>query len=92
MKRKCRRARCSAVYEGWVAHRRLGEVPHSFRYRVLLPLFGSFLAAVTGAGGVLLVTALALASSGIAVRMSRRASDYDESDVRVRPLVTALLT
>jgi uncharacterized protein len=28
----------SAVYEGWVAHRRLGEVPHSFRYRVLLPL------------------------------------------------------
>ena len=38
----------------------------------LLPLFGGFLAAATGAGGVLLVTALALAGSGVAVRMSLR--------------------
>ena len=29
----------SAVYEGWVAHRRFGVVPHSFRYRVFMPLF-----------------------------------------------------
>jgi DUF1365 family protein len=29
----------SAVYEGWVAHRRRGPVPHSFRYRVFMPLF-----------------------------------------------------
>jgi DUF1365 family protein len=29
----------SAIYEGWVAHRRSGEVPHSFRYRISLPLF-----------------------------------------------------
>ncbi|MGC1814496.1 MAG: DUF1365 domain-containing protein [Solirubrobacterales bacterium] len=29
----------SAVYEGWVAHRRAGEVPHSFGYRVFMPLF-----------------------------------------------------
>ncbi len=29
----------SAIYEGWVAHRRFGPVPHSFRYRVFLPLF-----------------------------------------------------
>ncbi len=28
----------SAVYEGWVTHRRLGSVPHSFRYRVFMPL------------------------------------------------------
>lgn len=28
----------SAVYEGWVAHRRAGAVPHSFRYRVFMPL------------------------------------------------------
>ena len=28
----------SALYEGWVAHRRLGPVPHSFRYRVFYPL------------------------------------------------------
>jgi len=28
----------SAVYEGWVAHRRSGQVPHSFRYRTFLPL------------------------------------------------------
>jgi DUF1365 family protein len=29
----------SAIYEGWVAHRRRGAVPHSFRYRVFMPLF-----------------------------------------------------
>ncbi len=29
----------SAVYEGWVAHRRDGTVPHSFRYRIAMPLF-----------------------------------------------------
>ncbi|HSD22909.1 MAG TPA: DUF1365 domain-containing protein [Solirubrobacterales bacterium] len=29
----------SAIYEGWVAHRRAGAVPHSFRYRVFMPLF-----------------------------------------------------
>ena len=29
----------SAVYEGWVVHRRFGAVPHSFRYRVFMPLF-----------------------------------------------------
>jgi hypothetical protein len=29
----------SALYEGWVAHRRIEPVPHSFRYRVFLPLF-----------------------------------------------------
>jgi DUF1365 family protein len=29
----------SAIYEGWVAHRRRGPVRHSFRYRVFLPLF-----------------------------------------------------
>jgi DUF1365 family protein len=29
----------SAIYEGWVAHRRLSPVPHSFRYRIFLPLF-----------------------------------------------------
>jgi DUF1365 family protein len=28
----------SALYEGWVAHRRAGEVPNSFRYRISLPL------------------------------------------------------
>jgi hypothetical protein len=28
----------SAVYEGWVAHRRLDSVGHSFRYRIFLPL------------------------------------------------------
>jgi hypothetical protein len=28
----------SAIYEGWVAHRRRGPVAHSFRYRVFLPL------------------------------------------------------
>jgi hypothetical protein len=38
----------------------------------LLPLFGGFLAAATGAAGVLLVTAFALAGSGIAVRISLR--------------------
>jgi uncharacterized protein len=29
----------SAIYEGWVSHRRRGPVPHSFRYRTFLPLF-----------------------------------------------------
>jgi DUF1365 family protein len=29
----------SAIYEGWVAHRRRSPVPHSFRYRVFMPLF-----------------------------------------------------
>jgi DUF1365 family protein len=29
----------SAVYEGWVAHRRRGPLQHSFRYRVFMPLF-----------------------------------------------------
>ncbi len=29
----------SAIYEGWVAHKRRGPVAHSFRYRVFLPLF-----------------------------------------------------
>ncbi len=28
----------SAVYEGWVAHRRLAPAPHSFSYRIFLPL------------------------------------------------------
>jgi uncharacterized protein len=31
--------RNSAVYEGWVAHRRFGSVAHSFRYRAFMPLF-----------------------------------------------------
>lgn len=31
--------RCrSAIYEGWVSHRRVGPVAHSFRYRVFMPL------------------------------------------------------
>ncbi len=29
----------SAIYEGWVTHRRLGRTPHSFRYRLFMPLF-----------------------------------------------------
>ncbi|HEX5820176.1 MAG TPA: DUF1365 domain-containing protein [Solirubrobacterales bacterium] len=29
----------SAIYEGWVTHRRLGRSPHGFRYRVFMPLF-----------------------------------------------------
>ena len=29
----------SAIYEGWVAHQRLGAPRHGFRYRVFLPLF-----------------------------------------------------
>jgi uncharacterized protein len=29
----------SAIYEGWVTHRRLGRTPHEFRYRLSLPLF-----------------------------------------------------
>jgi hypothetical protein len=28
----------SAIYEGWVAHRRHGPVEHSFRYRIFMPL------------------------------------------------------
>ena len=31
--------RCSAIYEGWVAHRRREPVEHSFRYRIFMPLF-----------------------------------------------------
>jgi DUF1365 family protein len=29
----------SAIYEGWVAHRRTSPVEHSFRYRMFIPLF-----------------------------------------------------
>jgi DUF1365 family protein len=29
----------SAIYEGWVAHRRRAPVPHTFRYRIFMPLF-----------------------------------------------------
>jgi DUF1365 family protein len=29
----------SAIYEGWVAHRRRDAIGHSFRYRVFMPLF-----------------------------------------------------
>ena len=29
----------SAIYEGWVTHRRLGPSPHAFRYRLFMPLF-----------------------------------------------------
>lgn len=29
----------SAIYEGWVAHRRTSPVEHAFRYRIFLPLF-----------------------------------------------------
>ena len=29
----------SAIYEGWVAHRRLTGVPHALRHRVFFPLF-----------------------------------------------------
>ena len=29
----------SAIYEGWVAHRRAHSIQHSFRYRVFMPLF-----------------------------------------------------
>jgi len=38
--------------------------------QVALPFLGSFLAVATGAGGVMLVTAVVLAASGIAVRIS----------------------
>jgi len=40
--------------------------------QVLLPFLGSFLATVAGAGGVLIVTGVMLAASGIAVRISLR--------------------
>jgi len=40
--------------------------------QVLLPFLGSFLAVATGAGGVLIVTAVVLAVSGVAVRMTLR--------------------
>ena len=33
------RATGSAIYEGWVSHRRLEPVEHSFRYPIFLPLF-----------------------------------------------------
>lgn len=29
----------SAIYEGWVTHRRSAPVEHSFRYRIFMPLF-----------------------------------------------------
>lgn len=29
----------SAIYEGWVSHRRTSPVAHAFRYRVFMPLF-----------------------------------------------------
>lgn len=29
----------SAIYEGWVSHRRLGRNPREFRYRLFMPLF-----------------------------------------------------
>ena len=29
----------SAIYEGFIAHRRFGPVPHGFRYRVFMPFF-----------------------------------------------------
>lgn len=45
--------------------------------QVLLPFLGSFLALATGAGGVMLVTAVVLAGSGIAVRVSLRDHDTD---------------
>jgi MFS family permease len=45
--------------------------------QVVLPFLGSFLATATGAGGVMLVTAVVLAASGIAVRVSLR--DREES-------------
>jgi DUF1365 family protein len=32
-------SRGSAVYEGWVHHRRTSPIPHGFRYRIFLPLF-----------------------------------------------------
>ena len=32
-------ARGSAIYEGWVSHRRTSPIPHGFRYRIFLPLF-----------------------------------------------------
>jgi DUF1365 family protein len=28
----------SAIYQGWIAHRRIDPVPHSFSYRIFLPL------------------------------------------------------
>ena len=31
----------SDLYEGWVRHRRLGAVPHSFRYRLYMTLSGA---------------------------------------------------
>jgi len=31
--------RGSAIYEGWVAHRRTAPMEHAFRYRIFLPLF-----------------------------------------------------
>jgi predicted MFS family arabinose efflux permease len=45
--------------------------------QVLLPFLGSFLAVATGAGGVMLVTALILAASGVAVRVSLPDRDED---------------
>lgn len=33
------RERASAIYEGWVSHRRTAPMEHAFRYRIFLPLF-----------------------------------------------------
>lgn len=34
-----RSTRGSAIYEGWVSHRRSTPIEHAFRYRIFLPLF-----------------------------------------------------
>jgi MFS family permease len=45
--------------------------------QVVLPFLGSFLATVSGGGGVLIVTAAMLAASGVAVRVSLREQQED---------------
>lgn len=37
--RRTHAVRGSAIYEGWVAHRRTEPIAHAFRYRIFLPLF-----------------------------------------------------